>query len=247
MLACGPRVTAFAPGDAVVALLDHRGGGQAERVLLPQARAVGAPPSLPPEEAAALVLSGLTALQALHDRARLGSRRDAAVLVVGAAGGIGSFAVQLAVLAGARVTAVADRAREPFVTGLGAAEVLDRHRDDPFAPGRRYDVVLDTPGVLPAERVLPALTPDGVLVGTRPLDPAVLRRLLLPGRRTGPRPTVVRTRPRPQDVARLLALAAVGRLRVPVDRVLPLADAAAAHAHAASGGVRGKVVVRVAG
>ena len=94
VLRCGPAVTAFAPGDRVMALLGHGGRGLAELVLLRQGRAARVPVSCSFEEAAALPLAGLTALQALYGMAGLRARRaPARVLVVGAAGGIGSFAV----------------------------------------------------------------------------------------------------------------------------------------------------------
>lgn len=111
VLACGPKVTGFQVGDRVMALLGHSGGAQAELVLLPQHRAARAPRTISLVEAAALPLAGLTALQALHGRAALHTRAAPRVLVVGAAGGIGVFAVQLARLAGGHVTAVVDDAR----------------------------------------------------------------------------------------------------------------------------------------
>jgi NADPH:quinone reductase-like Zn-dependent oxidoreductase len=237
VLACGPGVTAFAPGDRVVALIGHGGGGQAERIRIRQGRAALAPATVSAVEAAALPLAGLTALQGLG-RGGLAARRDARVLVNGATGGIGTFAVQLAALAGARVTAVASAARLDLAAELGAHEVLDRRAVDLAALRERFDVVLDAAGVLP---FLPALLgADGVQVSVRPLSPDVLRAALRP--RRGPRFTAVRTAPRSQDLARLAALVDAGRLRAVVDRAYPMADAAAAHRHA-EGGVRGKVVV----
>jgi NADPH:quinone reductase-like Zn-dependent oxidoreductase len=124
-------------------------------VLVPQHRVVRAPASVDLTHAAAVPLAGLTALQALHGRAGLHARRSPRVLVVGAAGGIGAFAVQLARLAGAHVTAVADDRRAAFVADLGADVVLDRHRQDVLALGERWDVVLDVPGALRFAAVRP--------------------------------------------------------------------------------------------
>lgn len=238
VLACGPGVTAFAPGDRVVALIGHGGGGQAERIRIRQGRAALAPRSAPATDAAALPLAGLTALQGLG-LAGLAGRPRARVLVHGATGGIGTFAVQLAVLAGAHVTAVASAARLDLATELGAHEVLDRRRHDVTALGARFDVVLDAAGTLPFVPAL--LTGDGVQVSVRPLSPDVLRAALRV-RRRGPRFTAVRTAPRSQDLARLAALVDAGRLRAVVDAVHPMADAAGAHRRAESG-VRGKVVL----
>ena len=242
--ACGPVVTGFAVGDRVMTLLGHSGGGQTELVLVPQSRVALAPRSTGLVTAAGLPLAGLTALQALHGRAGLHARPSPRVLVIGAAGGIGSFGVQLARLTGAHVTAVADAARAALVHDLGADVVVDRHEQDVLARGERWDVVLDAPGALRFAAVRPALTPTGVLVSTRPISPDVARGFVS---RSGPRPVAVATRRSPVDLARLAALVDAGELRVPVDRTFALDDVAAAQAHARSGRLRGKVVVTVGG
>ena len=242
VVACGPAVTGFGTGDGVMALVGHTGGGMAELVLLPQHRVARAPRTIDLEQAAAIPLAGLTALQALHGRAALHARAAPRVLVVGAAGGIGAYAVQLARLAGAHVTAVADPARADVVRDLGAHVVVDRRRDDVLAGGP-WDVVLDAPGALRFAAVRPALTRGGVLVSTRPLSPDTIRGLRP---RQGPRATAVATRRSPVDLARLAHLVDTGRLRVPLDRVVPLEDAGSAFAHAGSGRLRGKVVVSLA-
>lgn len=243
VVACGPAVTGFGVGDRVMALLGHSGGAQSELVLVPQARAARAPATVDLAHAAAVPLAGLTALQALHGVAALHARRAPRVLVVGAAGGIGSFAVQFARLAGAHVTAVADDARSAWLTDLGADVVVDRSRSDVLSLGERWDVVLDAPGALRAAEVRPGLTEDGVLVSTRPLSVDVVRGLV---QRQGPRVRAVATRRSPVDLARLACLVDTGRLRVPLDRVVALDDVAAAHEHARSPRLRGKVVVAVA-
>jgi NADPH:quinone reductase-like Zn-dependent oxidoreductase len=243
VVACGPAVTGFRVGDRVMSLLGHAGGAQAELVVVPQHRVARAPERVSSHAAAAVPLAGLTALQALHGRAGLHARRGARVLVVGAAGGIGAFAVQLARLAGAHVTGVADDSRAGFVRDLGADAVVDRHRQDVLALGERWDVVLDVPGALRFSAVRPVLTRDGVLVSTRPLSTDGVRGL---AQRSGPRVTAVATRRSPVDLAHLAHLVDTGRLRVPLDRVVPVSDVAAAHAHATSGSLRGKVVVALA-
>jgi len=243
VVACGPQVTGFTVGDRVMSLLGHAGGAQTELVLVPQHRVARAPVSVDLQHAAAVPLAGLTALQALHGRAGLHTRPHARVLVVGAAGGIGVFAVQLARLAGAHVTAVADEQRADFVRDLGADAVVDRHRQDVLTLGERWDVVLDVPGALRFSGVRPVLTDDGVLVSTRPLSPDALRGLL---QREGPRVSAVATRRSPVDLARLAQLVDTGQLQIPVDRIVSMEEVAAAHAHARSGRLRGKVVVAVA-
>jgi NADPH:quinone reductase-like Zn-dependent oxidoreductase len=243
VVACGPAVTAFDVGDRIMCLLGHAGGALCELVLLPQSRVARAPGGIELPHAAAIPLAGLTALQALYGRASLQARPSPRVLVVGAAGGIGVFAVQLARLAGAHVTTVADQPRAAFLHELGADVVVDRHRDDVLTLGERWDVVLDVPGALRFKASRPVLTGDGVLVTTRPLSVDVVRGL---AQRDGPRVAAVATRRSPVDLAHLAHLVDTGRLRVPVDRVVGLDNVAAAFAHAASGRLRGKVVITVA-
>jgi NADPH:quinone reductase-like Zn-dependent oxidoreductase len=247
VLRCGPAVTAFTPGDQVMALLGHAGGGQAELVLIGQERAARAPATVPPAAAAALPLAGLTALQALYGKAGLQARSRARVLVLGGAGGIGSFGVQLAVLAGTHVTASVSAQRREFVSELGADVVVDRHAVDVTACGERWDVILDAPGRLRLAAAQPILRPGGILVSTRPLGPDALRAAGPARWRGGPgRFAGVMTAARSADLAHLAALVDSGRLRVPLDRVVPMSQASAAHRHAENG-VRGKVVISMCG
>lgn len=247
VVACGPAVTAFRPGDKVMALLGHSGGGQAEQVLLRQNRAALTPRSVDAAAAAALPLAGLTALQAVHRHGRLGGfGSPARVLVLGAAGGIGSFAVQLAKIAGAHVTGAASGPKLGFVTDLGADAVLDYRRQDLTAVGERWDLIIDTPGRYRFHQLAGALTRTGVLVSTRPISPDVLR-LAVPAvlRSRGPRFAVVATQACSQDLAHLAALVDHQLLRPAVDHVYPIFEAAAAH-HRAAGAARGKVVLQIA-
>lgn len=248
VVACGPAVTAFSTGDRVMALLGHGGGGLAERVLLRQARAARAPAGCSMAEAASLPLAGLTALQALHGHAHLPSLgRRPRVLVLGAGGGIGSHAVQLAKLAGAHVTGVASGERLSCAADLGADELVDRMRQDVTDLGERWTVILDTPGVLSMADARRALTPDGVLVSTRPISRDALRSLVMaPTRRSGVRFVAVKTRARSQDLALLAHLVDTGQLRPTLRRAFPAREAGAAHRHA-EGPAPGKVVIEMAG
>lgn len=245
VIRCGPEVTAFSPGDQVMALLPHSGGGQAERIVLEQDRAARVPSSCSLAAAAALPLAGLTALQALYGKAALPARTSPTVLVLGAAGGIGSYAVQLARRVGAEVTGVASGPKLDYVAGLGASDVLDYREADPVQLGRRWDVILDAPARLTYADARPALTDDGVLVSTRPISLDAVRQLVPGPRRNGSASfTAVATKARSEDLAHLAALVDRGELRPTLDRTFPLAEIAAAHAYAESE-VRGKVVVAV--
>jgi NADPH:quinone reductase-like Zn-dependent oxidoreductase len=127
--AIGPEVADFEPGDPVYAMLDSRhGGGYAEYAVVGEAAAAPKPEALDWEEAAAVPVAALTALQALRDRP--GLRPGQRVAITGAAGGVGHFAVQLAAALGARVTAVAAPDRQDFVRQLGAERAVDYSRED---------------------------------------------------------------------------------------------------------------------
>jgi NADPH:quinone reductase-like Zn-dependent oxidoreductase len=265
--AVGPEVGDFAPGDPVFAMLDSRhGGGYADYAIAGQAAAAPKPEALSWEEAAAVPLAALTALQALRDLGDLqpGER----LAVTGAAGGVGHFAVQLAAALGARVTAVAGPGHQDFVRRLGAHRAVDYTREDFTALDRdagdvrateergtdaaSYEVIFDAAGAYSFGACEPALTAGGVYVTTRP-GPAIFVALIRAGlsrlvdRRGARRAAVAHTRPRGDDLAALADLIAAGRLHPAIDRVYALDEVRDAHAASQAGHPQGKIVLRVAG
>ena len=161
-------------------------------------------------------------------------------------GGIGAFGVQLAVQAGAHVTALTRRASVGAAADLGAHEVRAREDGPPGGAGERWDVVLDTSGTTTAASASTLLRDGGVLVTTRPVSlDAILARLRPRQLSGGRRLTAVMTAARSQDLARLARLVDQGRLRVPVDSVHDMQDAGLAHKRAESSPV-GKVLVVMA-
>ena len=230
---------------ASAALLPHRGGGLAERVLVEQA----GPPrcdEVAATEAAAVTLAGLTALQALHRWGRLRARkapggRPPRVLASGAAGGIGSFAVQLTALEGAEVTATTSAGKLAWVRERGADRVLDRRAEDsaPACTRPGPSLVLDAAGRSRYRDLAPHLAHEGIVVSVRPLHPDSSRDCCSPGRADF---AAVRTAARSADLAHLLELLRTGRLRASVEHLVDLDDVARAHQLAESEG-RGKVVV----
>jgi NADPH:quinone reductase-like Zn-dependent oxidoreductase len=154
----GEDVTGVSVGDEVMGTAD---GSFAELALVPQSRVAHKPDRLSFEQAAALPVSGLTALQAVRDAGRVkpGDR----VLVVGASGGVGSYTIQIATAYGAEVTGVASGAKADLVRSLGATRVIDYTRED-LADGTRYDVILDIAGRRPLRQLRRLLTERGTLV-----------------------------------------------------------------------------------
>jgi NADPH:quinone reductase-like Zn-dependent oxidoreductase len=259
VVAVGEGVSTFAVGDEVVGELPG-GGGLAPFALAPVARLVPRPPGLDPVVAAALPVAGGTAWQALElaevtDAAARARSEPQRVLVIGASGGVGTFAVLLAALRGAQVWALCGERNRALVESLGADRTFDYRAVQPGSPELpegTFDAVIDIAGTAPL-RVLQTLVRDGGRValvsgeGGRWLGPiprilgAVLRSI---GSKRSLRPLAATAK---TDVlARLLALAASGALRPVIERRYAFTDAGAALAHVADGHSAGKVVVLAA-
>jgi NADPH:quinone reductase-like Zn-dependent oxidoreductase len=231
----GPDVTRFGVGDPVYAMLPSTaGGGYAEYAVASEATVAAIPPGLTFEEAAGVPLAALTALQALRDKANLAAGGH--VLVNGASGGVGTFAVQISRAMGARVTAVASGRNADLVRSLGADEVLDYTREGATAREVRYDVVFDA--------VRRVLRPNGVFVTVNPLigrlSPGWLARL-----RDGRRIESLLVRPDGGDLGKIGAWISAGEVTPVIERSYPLADAVEAHRLSESRRARGKIVLVV--
>lgn len=249
VVAVGSGVTGFEPGDRVFGYLH---GAWGERSTAEVAKLAHVPDGLDLVAAASLPIAGTTGLRAI---AAAGTKPGDRVLIVGASGGVGSAALQVAVHRGAEVTAVCSTANVDLVRDLGAHAVVDYTRDDVLASRERYDVVLDNAGVhrmrdlraLLVERGTLLVNggggPEGKLVGSAwgfakagLLNPFVRHRLIgVPPTESG------------AEVAELAALVEAGALRTVVSEVLDLDRAIEAVARVESGHTRGKIVLRVIG
>jgi NADPH:quinone reductase-like Zn-dependent oxidoreductase len=158
--AVGGSVTDFRPGDEVMGVAE--GGSFAEYAVTSPHKLVPKPANLSFEQAAALPISGVTALQALRDKARV--QPGQTVLVIGAGGGVGTLAVQVAKAFGAHVTGVASSSKLDLVRSIGADVVIDYTREDFTDGSMKWDVIVDTAGRRPLRRLRRALTPKGTLV-----------------------------------------------------------------------------------
>jgi NADPH:quinone reductase-like Zn-dependent oxidoreductase len=233
----GPAVSEFSPGDEVVGYVreDHIGRGTYAELVAAPVRTLGRKPAkLSWAEAAGLPLAGLTAYQALAKA--LAVTEDDTVLIHAASGGVGSFAVQIAVAKGAHVIGTASPTGHDYLRELGAEPVAygdglaDRVRR--IAPGG-VTVALDLVGGDALEITPDLLTPTGRWASV--VDPSVTER--------GGRYVFVR--PDPTDLAALASLVDDGRVTVPVARTFPLAEAAEAQRLSAEGHTRGKIVLEV--
>ena len=242
--ATGDGVTRFKIGDEVFGIAK---GSFAEYAVAREDKLTHKPENLSFEQAAAVPISGLTALGALD---AAGVTVGSNVLIVGASGGVGTYAVQIAVALGATVTGVASGSKADLVTALGARHVIDYTRDD-FADGSHtYDAVVDTGGMTPVSRLRKALEPKGTLVivggesGStwspgmgRQLKAAVMSPIV------SQRLTSILNKEHYSGLDRLARLAATGDVAPCIERSYSLAEVPDAVRRLEAGNVRGQIVI----
>ncbi|WP_328740790.1 NAD(P)-dependent alcohol dehydrogenase [Streptomyces erythrochromogenes] len=246
--AVGPDVTRVRPGDEVYGSCK---GSFAEYACAKEDSLAPKPARLGFEEAATVPVSAVTALKALRESGRVQAGQS--VLVLGASGGVGTYAVQLAKAFGAHVTGVCSTAKTDLVRSIGADEVVDYTREDPVDGSRRYDLILDIAGNRPLSRLRRALTARGTLVivggegggrwiggnerqlGALLLSPFTGQRLL---------PLAVMEQHH-GDLEALTELIETGAVTPVVDRTYPLAEVPDAIRHLRGGQVRGKIAIRL--
>jgi NADPH:quinone reductase-like Zn-dependent oxidoreductase len=240
--AVGNGVTGFKPGDEVYAnLLDHGYGGFAEYVSVSVGVMSLKPANLSFEEAAAVPMAATTALQGLRHHGELQPTQQ--VLINGASGGVGSFAVQLAKADGSEVTAVTSTRNLDLVRSLGADHVIDYTTTDVVGSGRRFDRILDTVGNRSVPELRRALAEGGKAAVTGFTSVAKLLGVSLRG---GKDIAQVQAHVTAKDLELLSELIAAGKVRPQIDRRYPFAEIPAAIAYLEQGHARGKVVVEMA-
>jgi NADPH:quinone reductase-like Zn-dependent oxidoreductase len=245
----GAGVTSFQPGDAVFGEVFHTGlGAFAEYVCAPASALALKPENLSFEQAAAVPLAALTALQGLRDKGQI--RAGQRVLVNGASGGVGTFGVQIAKVLGAHVTAVCSGRNLDLVRSIGADEAIDYQREDFTRSAGRYDLILDMVGNHSVAALKRALTPQGIaaIVGFTTL-PRMFEHLVigpLMSRRGGQTVGMMGTVKSSADDMRLLAdWLRIGKISPVVDRCYSLNQTADAIRYLETGRARGKVVITV--
>lgn len=247
--AVGASVTRFRPGDEVYGTCE---GSFAEFVCAKEALLAPKPLNLTFEEAAAAPISAVTALQAVRDAGQVSAGQK--VLVIGAGGGVGSFAVQVAKAFGAEVSGVCSTCKMDLVRSLGADHVIDYTREDFSQAEVLYDIIIDTAGNRPLSVLRRALTPKGVSVivggeGGGKLAGGFQRSLGAPlvSLFSGQKLKGLVAKESFRDLEALTTLIEAGSVKPAVDRVFPLAEAPAAVTCLHEGKVRGKVVVSIQG
>ena len=246
--AVGRNVTALRPGDEVFGQVDH--GAFAEYVCAPADKFAHRPTNLTSEQAAAVPVSGLTALQGFRDVGQLQPRQK--VLINGASGGVGTFAVQVAKALGAEVTAVCSTRHVDKVRSIGADHIVDYTQEDFARRGERYDVMLDLVGNRSLTDCKHVLNPTGVFVssagspGGNWVGPVIwLLKVVLVGAFASQKMTPLMSRPQREDLLVLKELIEAGKVTPVIDRRYALSEAADAVRHVAQGHAQGTTVIHV--
>lgn len=247
--AVGAHVTRLHPGDEVYGTCDR--GSFAEYTVAPQRWLASRPAKISFEQAATVPVSGMTALQSVRDCGRVQPEQQ--VMVIGAAGGVGSFAVQIAKAFGARVTGVCSTAKADLVRSLGADDVIDYTTTEIDANGPRYDVIIDTAGLRPLSLLRRAMTRHGTLVivggehGRGRLLGGFDRQLRAPlvSMFVSQRLRGLIAKEGAEDLDTLTQLIESGAVTPAIDRTYPLAEAPAAIRYLAEGHAAGKVVITI--
>jgi NADPH:quinone reductase-like Zn-dependent oxidoreductase len=246
--AVGKAVTRFHPGDEVFAHVQE--GGFAEYAAVPEQALGLKPANLTFEQAAAVPLAGLTALQGLRDQGRV--RPGQRVLIIGAAGGVGTFAVQLAKHFGADVTGVCSTRNLDLVRSVGADHVIDYTREDFTRSGQKYDLVFQLAGTRSPSDCRRALTPKGTLLLSSgesdgrwvgPMDRILKALVLAPF--VSQRLSSFLARSTTEDLQVLKELIEAGKVTPVIDRTYPQSEVPEAIRYLEEGHARGKVVVTV--
>ena len=241
----GRSVTRFKPGDAVFGAAK---GAFAEYACGPENKLVAKPESLSFEQAAAIPIAGLTALQALRDKGHLQVGQK--VLINGAAGGVGTFAVQIAKSIGAEITGVCSTRNVALVQSLGAARVIDYSREDFTQGSERYDLIVDNVGNRTLSAMKRVLSPTGkcVMVGAPKETRAALARILKAfvwSLFLRPKMKFYVANANRNDLTTLGELTTSGKMSPVIDRQYSLNDVGQAMAYVEEGHARGKVVINV--
>ena len=244
--ATGPEATLFRPGDDVFADILSSMGGFAEYARVPQSALSRMPAGLSYEEAAALPQAGAIALQGIQDKGRV--QPGQAVLINGAGGGSGMYAVQLAKLLGAEVTGVDNTGKLEFMRSLGADHVIDYTRENFTRDGRAYDLILDLAAYRSPLACRGSLKPGGRYLYVGGSVAALLQALLawpLTGRAGSRKIRVLPVRLGVQHLAPLVELCQAGKIATVIDRRYPLGEVPEALRYMGAGNAKGKVIVIV--
>lgn len=245
--AVGKGVLQFKPGDAVYGdIFSFGSGAYAEYVCVPEEAIAHKPANLSFEEAAAVPMAAVTALQGLRNLGHIQPGQK--VLIYGASGGVGTFAVQVAKALGAEVTAVCSSGKVSMVRSIGADHVIDYTREDFTQNGQAYDLILAANGYRPITRYRDALTPTGKYVMAGGSMKQIFQAMLLGpllSRKGGRKLAGLQAVPDQKDLLFLKELIEAGKIVPVIDRCYPFSEVREALRYLGEGHARGKVVITI--
>jgi NADPH:quinone reductase-like Zn-dependent oxidoreductase len=245
----GGSVTQFKPGDEVFGdIAGGSGGGFAEYAAAPEKALAPKPANLSFEQAAAVPMAGVTALQGLRDEGKI--QPGQSVLINGASGGVGTFAVQIAKAFGAQVTAVCSTRNLEQARAIGADHVIDYTKEDFTQSGQQYDLILAANGYHPLSAYERALKPQGIYVMAGGTFSQIFQSMLLGPRKSKPggkKMGGVSAKASQGDLLILKEMIEAGEITPVIDRRYPLSETAEALRYLGDGHARGKVIITVAG
>lgn len=245
----GPEVVQFKPGDKVMGMKNPGAGlGCHAELVTVNANALALiPDNLPFDQAGGLPLCALTAWQALVGNAKI--KPGDTLLVIGASGGVGSFAVQIGTALGAAVSAVCSESNRELAVGLGACQVIDYKKEDFKKMPTQYDIVFDTIGRESLSQCAAILKPGGVYVSTVPkpanLIDAALSTLKHVVVKSARRAAVVMVKPDGVALQQIAQLVQAGKIRTVIDTVYPLSEVKQAHDLSRSLRAKGKIILKI--
>ncbi|MDY6784614.1 MAG: NAD(P)-dependent alcohol dehydrogenase [Cyanobacteriota bacterium] len=238
----GKGVAQFQPGDAIYGVASLSGGGYAEFAAVAAKFMAPKPSNLNYVEAATVPGSALTALQALRDVGKIESGQS--VLINGASGGVGSFAVQIAKMLETEVTGVCSTRNLEWVKELGCDRVLDYTQQDFTRDAARYDIIFDAVGKRSFAECKPVLKPRGIYITTLPNGGVILQNILtalLPVKKA----KIVFESPNRRDLDYLKDAIEAGKIHPVIDRVYPLSDIVEAHRYSETERAAGKIAIAI--
>jgi NADPH:quinone reductase-like Zn-dependent oxidoreductase len=239
----GKEVKNYKQGDRVIGVPGiRRMGAFAEYACAPEKTVFPRPKNIGFEEAASIPIAGLTALQALRDRGRIAPGQK--VLINGASGGVGHFAVQLAKIFGAEVTAVCSGANAGFVKSLGADHVIDYSQEDFTRGDARYDIIFDAVARRSFGECKRALSSKGIYVSTLP-SRAVMVNQYITGFLTAKKARLINVSPDPNDMEWMKTQVEANKITIVIDKIYSLDHAKEALAYSETGKAKGKIVLKM--
>ncbi len=243
VVSTGSPDSRYKPGDKVFGMERAvKGGAYAGYITVKEKYIAPKPESMSFEEAAAIPLAGMTALQGLRDQGKLAP--DDKVLINGASGGVGTYAVQIAAAMGAQVTGVCSTRNLDLVKKLGAQSVIDYTREPVLVPGKKYHLIFDTHGNLSFRNAKKSLYDGGILVSTLP-SPKSLVDLGISKLNSHKHMEIFVLHPGHDDLADIKKLADEGKLTSVIDSTYPLEEISEAHERSEGGHVSGKVIIKI--